>query len=104
MKFYSIIGIITTIIGILITSFIYVIKSERKIKTLQQENLVYKINEEQSKIELKNNKILIEKLKKQMVQQEELSELQQIEIKKTNKEIQNMSSKERINVINSIFK
>lgn len=84
-------------------SGIYIIKSERKIKELQQENIIYKTNIKQAKLELKNNKKLIKfsSIKDKKIQKIELKK--QNKLNKESDKIKSFSTRKQVKIINSIF-
>ena len=102
-KLYVIIACFFVVISFITISYVYVIKSERKIKELQQENLIYKANEEQTKIELENNKNIILSLNKQIKKTKEIEIKKQQQLKQESEQIAKLSTQEQIETINVIF-
>ena len=99
MKVYSILFIITS----LLMCAIYIASNERKIKNLQQENLIYKANLDNDKIEIENYNTLIFTLQKQLKANKILSQQKHQALTIANQEIQNMNITEQIQVINNVF-
>ena len=82
---------------------IYITNNERKIKNLQQENLIYKANLDSDKIEIENYNTLIFTLQKQLKANNILSQQKHQALTIANQEIQNMNIEEQIQVINNVF-
>ena len=99
MKVYSILFIITS----LLMCAIYITNNERKIKNLQQENLIYEANLDNDKIEIENYNTLIFTLQKQLKANNILSQQKHQALTIANQEIQNMNIEEQIQVINNVF-
>ena len=94
---------IILIFGLLAISSIYIIKTERKIKELQQENLIYKTNIEQAKLELKNNKKIIQFLSQKNKKIQKIELKKQNELNQENKKIKSLPTKKQAKIINVIF-
>ena len=94
---------IILIFSLLAISSIYIIKTERKIKELQQENLIYKTNIEQAKLELKNNKKIIQFLSQKNKKIQKIELKKQNELNQENKKIKSLPTKKQAKIINVIF-
>ena len=99
MKF----GIILAYIVLLTSGLAYVVTTERTISNLRNELFTSKANEEQQKIELKNNKAIIVAFDKTIKQQQATEKQKQEKIKETAEKIATMTVQEKINTINNIF-
>ena len=99
MKSYLVITYFILLVG----GFTYIVKTEKKISNLQNELLISKANEEQQKIEIKNNQAIIVSLDKKLKHQQAIEKQKQEKIKEMAKKISTMSIKEKINTINNVF-
>lgn len=99
MKPYLIIAYLV----LFICGLTYIVETERKMSNLRNELLISKANEEQQKIEINNNKVIITSLNKQITKMNAIEKQKQEKIKETAEKISAMSAQEKINVINNVF-
>ena len=81
----------------------YIIRTENKIQELQQDLLIAKANEEQSKIEIENNKKIIMSLNKQLQMKNEKKKKKNKQIKQSKDDISKLTTEQQIITINNIF-
>lgn len=103
VKFYCIFGGVLLMSGLITSSFVYVIRSERRLKELQQQNLIYQANEKQYKRELENSNAMIQALNSQLNNQKRLVQEKEDSLRKAREEVKSLTIQEQINIINSVF-